>query len=71
MTPSRGLAHGTVHVGADLTRDEVEFGAAVHRVQRQLGVLRLSAPFVLHVARQLGYRKIAPPRPVKPYGVPS
>ena len=67
MTGTRRLSVGCPNVGGELSDDAVQFGAAVLREQRRLGVLRLSVPLLLWVAKQQGYRKVAEPRPIRPY----
>lgn len=66
MTPTRGLAT-QILPGLDVSAEATAFGAAVLREQRRLGVVQLSVPLLLWVAKQLGYRKVEEPRPVRPY----
>jgi len=70
VTPTRGLAT-QILPGLDVSPEAVALGVAAERERRRRGVLTLDCREVLCLARSLGYRKIAPPRPVKPYGVPS
>jgi hypothetical protein len=64
---SRGVGQGSPNVGAEISADAVAFGAAVLREQRRLGVVRLSVPMILWVAKTLGYEKVAEPVPVERY----
>jgi hypothetical protein len=48
-----------IHQGADLTADEVEFGAAMEAYKRRWGRPFPSWSEVLAVVKSLGYRKVS------------
>jgi hypothetical protein len=63
--PARhGLGSAAMAAREAMGPEEVEFGAAMAAARRRAGGAQPSGPEVLAVARALGYRKVAPPRPV-------
>lgn len=64
MPPKVGYApYSETHAGCGMTDDEWEFLKAVAAYQKRWNRRYPSWREVLHVARALGYRKVAPPDP--------
>lgn len=51
--------------GADMTADDTEFVLAIAAFQKQFGRRYPTWLEVLHIARCLGYRKVADPVPIE------
>lgn len=58
-------ALNAVHVGAELTPDQVEFGAAMDRYKREQNRPFPTFSEVLAVAESLGWRRVTQTRPTR------